>query len=136
MRQYQVPQFIDIEDKIIGPLTLRQFLYLATAGAIGLISYYILNFFVFILITAPVAMLALALAFFKVNGVPFPKVMSNMIAYITKPHLYIWKQRPPEKKKSTLLAPTAINIPKVPTLTESKLQDLAWSLDIKEQVEN
>lgn len=135
MRQYQVPQFIDIEDKIIGPLTIKQFLYLAAAGAFALISYYTLNFFVFIILTMPVAVLALALAFFKVSGVPFPKVMVNMIGYLFKPHLYIWKQRPPEKKKTTD-APTPANIPKVPVLTESKLQDLAWSLDIKEKLED
>ena len=135
MRQYQVPQFIDIEDKIIGPFTIKQFLYLAAAGAFALVCYYTLNFFVFIIITMPVAVLALALAFFKVNGIPFPRVMMHMIGYLSKPHLYIWKQRPPEKKKvAEVNAPT--NISKVPVLTESKLQDLAWSLDIKENLED
>ncbi len=136
MRQYQVPQFIDIEDKIIGPLTIRQFVYLVGGGAIVVMAYYTLNFFFFILVAAPVAMLALALAFYTVNGIPFRKVLFNAITYFTKPHLYIWKQRRPEKKKiSPQPEKKEISLLKTPTLSESKLQDLAWSLDIKEKLE-
>ncbi|KKW21844.1 MAG: hypothetical protein UY75_C0027G0006 [Parcubacteria group bacterium GW2011_GWC2_52_8c] len=136
MRQYQVPQFIDIEDKIIGPLTIRQFIYLVGGGAIAVMAFYTLNFFFFILVATPVALLALALAFYTVNGIPFRKVLFNAIAYFTKPHLYIWKQRRPETKKA-LPQPEKkeISLLKTPTLSESKLQDLAWSLDIKEKLE-
>jgi len=39
--QYQVPQFIEVEDRIIGPLTLKQFLYLAFAGAILFVLWFL-----------------------------------------------------------------------------------------------
>ena len=82
------------------------------------------------------ALLSLALAFYTVNGIPFYKVLFNAVLYFTKPHLYIWKQRRPETKK-VLPQPEKkeLTLLKTPTLSESKLQDLAWSLDIKERLE-
>lgn len=135
MRQYQVPQFIDIEDKIIGPLTIRQFIYLVGGGAVVVLFYYTLNFFFFILAAIPVGLLASALAFYTVDGIPFRKVILNAIGYFIKPHLYIWKQLPPEKKKAAAPQPKAgTTLLKTPVLSESKLQDLAWSLDVKEKL--
>lgn len=133
MRQYQVPQFIDIEDKIIGPLTLKQFVYLAAGGGAIVAAFYLLPFILFIAAAVPIAGLSLGLAFLKINGVPFPKVLASMIEYLMKPHLYLWKQLPPEAKKEAapLSEPEAAMT--VPKLTESKLQDLSWSLDIKEK---
>lgn len=132
MRQYQVPQFIDIEDKIIGPLTIKQFIYLASGGGAIVASFYLLPFILFIAAAVPIAALSLGLAFLKINGIPFPKVLASMIGYLMKPHLYLWKQLPPEVKKAASgPADKPETIMKVPKLTESKLQDLSWSLDIK-----
>jgi len=72
--QYKIPQNIDIEDKIFGPLTLKQFLY-AMGG--GIIVYILFNIFgqsdfgMFIIISLPIAILTLALIFVKVNERPF-----------------------------------------------------------------
>ena len=136
MRQFQVPQFIDVEDKIIGPLTLKQFLYLAAGGALITIAralFLPLIFYPFALVCFT---LALALAFYKVNGIPFAKVLLSALSYFSKPHLYIWKQEEMKEKRS----PTAITNRenqqlKIPNVAESKLDDLAWSLDIKEKLQ-
>ncbi|MBI3627411.1 MAG: PrgI family protein [Candidatus Sungbacteria bacterium] len=133
MRQYQVPQFIDIEDKIIGPLTLKQFMYLAVGAGLLVIFYYLFNFYIFIVLAVPIGLFSLALAFFKLNNVPFPKVVMNAIGFYTHPHLYLWKQQPAKKEGPTATPKTPLS--KIPKLTESKLQDLAWSLDIKENLE-
>lgn len=133
MRQYQVPQFIDIEDRIIGPLTLKQFLYLVGGAGVVTASFYALPVILFILIAIPAAAFSVSMAFVKINGIPFPKVVANFLNYSTKPHLYIWKQLPPEKKAAAVKDKESFE--KVPTLTESKLQDLAWSLDIKDKIE-
>ena len=136
MRQYQVPQFIDIEDRIVGPLTLKQFLYLVGGGGIVAFSIYTLPIIISILIALPISALSLSLAFVKINGIPFPKVLGSYVNYLTKPHLYIWKQLP-EKATAKRAMSSAPEEPlsKVPTLTESKLQDLAWSLDIKDKTD-
>jgi hypothetical protein len=92
MKQFQVPQFIDIEDKIIGPLTLKQFLYLLGGGAVVIVARALFVPFLFYIISAFVLGLSLALAFYKVNGIPFPKIIAAALSYFSKPRLYIWKQ--------------------------------------------
>lgn len=133
MKQFQVPQFIDIEDKIIGPLTLRQFLYLLGGGAIVVVARALFVPFLFYIISFFVLGLSFALAFYKVNGIPFPKIIAAALSYLSRPRLYIWKQEElPSKKPSVVSAASTAPAPKA---TESKLEDLAWSLDIKEKIE-
>ena len=134
MQQFQVPQYINIEDRIIGPLTLKQFLYLAGGAAIVLIAWFFLNAFLFVLAVVPVAILSGAMAFLKINGLPFSTVLINGISFYMKPRLYIWK-RAPIKKITAPKPGEAGEVPlKTPSLTESKLSDLSWSLDIKEKL--
>ena len=137
MQQFQVPQFIEVEDKIFGPLTTKQFFYLLGGGGISfLVWFFIENRILSIIIASPFVGLAAALAFMKVNGRPFIDVLSNSITYITKPRLYLW-QKSKEMHLPTAAGAigstvrTGLIIPKV---TQSKLNDLAWSLDIMKNV--
>lgn len=132
MRQFSVPQFIEVEDKIFGPLTLKQFIYVLGGVAALFIMYVFLPFFLVILLGLPVAGLAAALAFYKVNDQPFIKVMASAIGYYSKSRLYIWKkiEKPRRAEAERLEQPKLV----VPKITESKLKDLAWSLDVKEKI--
>ena len=69
--QFQVPQFIEVEDRIFGPLTFRQFIFIAGGAGMCYVFWRILP----LLISAPlilaVAALALSLAFMEYNGRPF-----------------------------------------------------------------
>ena len=90
--QFNVPQFIEIKDKIIGPLTMRQFLYiLAGVAALGGLWFFI-ELWLFIIITIPIAIFCLMLAFYKFNGRPFIYFVGSMINYLIKPKLYLWKR--------------------------------------------
>ena len=133
MRQFSVPQFIEVEDKIFGPLTLKQFIYLLGGVAAVFLMYVFLPFFLAVLFGLPVAAFAAALAFYKVNNQPFINVAANAVSYYAKSKLYIWKktERKPEEIKRALPAEQKMVLPKI---TESKLRDLAWSLDVKEKV--
>ncbi|OGZ33779.1 MAG: hypothetical protein A2174_02060 [Candidatus Portnoybacteria bacterium RBG_13_41_18] len=92
--QFNVPQFLDIEDKIIGPLTLKQFGYLLAGGFVGFILYELIpNFSLFLLFCLPVALLAIALAFVKINGRPFIHIFTAFVNYLIKPKLYIWRKK-------------------------------------------
>lgn len=130
---FQVPQFIEVEDKIFGPLTFKQFVYLAGgAGAVFMI-YAFLPFYLSIWLMIPLAVLALALAFYKVNNRPFVHLLESAFRYLLAAKLYLWKRR--EKT----VQPTEIALGrerpvKIPKLSESKLRDLAWSLDVKENI--
>src|SRR3989344_8880505 len=88
----QVPQFIDIEDKIVGPLTLKQFGYLAGGAVIIGIFYTVFQFWVVVLFGLPIAALSVALAFFKINGRPFVYYLTAFLGFGLKQHIYTWKK--------------------------------------------
>lgn len=132
--EYQVPQFIEVEDKIFGPLTIRQFVYLA--GGAGIIAMLALSlpFILTLILGAPVAGLALALAFYKVNGKPFIEILESGITYFLGGRLYLWK-----KEKEPIqpdIAPQAPAAPIKAPLSRRKLEELAWSLDVRDTNQN
>lgn len=97
--RFQVPQFIEIEDKIFGPLTFKQFVYVAGgSGIIAILFFFLPTFFAFIL-AIPVGIFAGALAFYKINNRPFIIMVEAAIKLFFKNKLYIWKK----KRKSGLL---------------------------------
>ncbi|MFA6340882.1 MAG: PrgI family protein [Candidatus Paceibacterota bacterium] len=134
--QFQVPQFIEVEDKIFGPLTLKQFVYLAGGLGASIVLYIYLPFkIIAIVIAIPIIAFALALTFYKINGKPFIDTVESAFYYYFGDKLYIWKkaEKKPEAKLSDQLQ-KAKNMISVPKMSESKLKDLTWSLDIKESL--
>ena len=130
--EYQVPQFIEVEDKIIGPLTLRQFIYIAGAGGLCVIFFAYFNFFFAVLFSLPVAGFGAALAFYKVNGKPFIEMLEAAFNYTAGAKLLIWKQATPVVKNETPVQPDATPTPiRNARLTRGKLSELAWSLDVR-----
>lgn len=130
---YQVPQFIEIEDKIFGPLTLKQFIYVAGGGGLCLIFFSLLPIYLTIILSIPVLVLSAGLAFYQVNGRPMIIAIEHGFGYLLRYKLYLWKPRgadPEQVVKKTLPTATAGLVPK---LSESKLKDLAWSLNIKDR---
>ena len=79
--RFQVPQFIEVEDKIFGPLTFKQFIY--TGGGVGVcvILFILLPKFLAILLSLPVLLFGAGLAFYKVNGKPFVAVVEAFVKY-------------------------------------------------------
>ena len=132
--RFQVPQFIEVEDKIFGPLTLKQFIYIAGAGGATVLLWTILPRFMAILIAGPIIVLALALAFYKINNRPFINVVQSAFSYLMSNRLYVWKQTEKKRKDPIKEASKKQNLLNVPNLSESKLKDLSWSLDIKESI--
>ncbi len=134
--RFQVPQFIEVEDKIIGPFTLKQFIYLAGTAGIIIVLYNVLPRFLALLLILPIGALGLALAFWKINNKPFIEILEAAFKYLLSGKLYIWKKEEKEKivikdARQTEKMPDEF----VPRLTSSKLKDLTWKLDVKEQGE-
>jgi hypothetical protein len=130
--RYQVPQFIEIEDKILGPLTFKQFIYLA--GGLGLSAVlfrFIPSNVMALIVASPIVLLSLALAFYKVHNRPFILVLEAGVKYFFSRKLYIWKRRA-HTKKSGVEDSGVKETPYLPKLSGSKLKDLTWALDIKE----
>ncbi len=89
--QFQVPQFIDTEDKVVGPFSLRQFLYIGAGGLISAVFYFFVQTWLFIIAALVIMGVAVAIAFVKVNGRPFVKILSSAFDFYWKPQSYIWK---------------------------------------------
>lgn len=135
MKQFQVPQFITVEDQVIGPLTIKQSLYLLGGIVIIFIAHYIFVPILFWPIAIAVAVVAGLLAFLKINDIPLPKIVKNGFWYTMRPHVYIWKKEDVGNKASKKIINAAeVTVSQTPKLSESKLSDLAWSLNIKEKM--
>lgn len=133
--QFHVPQFIDVEDKIFGPFTAKQFVYIGGSAGFILILYSFLPLLVTLLLGAPVVALGAALAFYKINNRPFINILESAFNYIRRDRTYVWKKEDKKivAKKDSAGEDEDINL-YVPKLADSKLKDLAWSLDIQETV--
>jgi small-conductance mechanosensitive channel len=93
MNQFTVPQFIDVEDKIFGPITVRQFLILIVAGLILFMVFRFADTALFVLCSIVIGGFALVLAFVKINGQAFHYFLLNVVQTIRKPKLRIWDKR-------------------------------------------
>jgi hypothetical protein len=90
--RFEVPQFIEIEDKIFGPLTWRQFLYLGGGLGMAVVLFLRLPFLLFVIFGVPLAMLAGALAFYPVNNRPFSYFLESLVNYFSGRKLYLWRK--------------------------------------------
>jgi|ERR1035437_1251280 hypothetical protein len=127
--RFQVPQYIEVEDKLFGSLTFKQFVYLAGAGGVTVAAFSFLPKIIAFFVAAPVMVLGLALAFYKVNNRPFILILESFVKYFFKEKLYIWRK---DDKKVIKGAGTDAENPMVyvPRLSNSKLKDMAWTLDV------
>lgn len=100
-RQREVPQFINIEDKIAFQLTAKQLGWVALGAFFSFLAWVMFENTYFIIITVVIFFLVLALLFLKPYGQSLPVFLQNAFIYIFKPKVYIWKrgfQDNPEKQ--------------------------------------
>lgn len=91
--QFVVPQFIDVEDKIIGPITTRQFVLMLIPLLLGALFWKIFAFTFFLILTVPMVIVFGLLAFFKVNGMPLHFFLLNLIQSLRRPQLRVWDKK-------------------------------------------
>ena len=134
--EFQVPQFIEVEDKIFGPLTILQFVYVAGGFGFALVMWLTLPLWAAILIGGPIAALGAGLAFVKVNDRPLMVTLEAAFDYFFRAKLYIWKKakKPTAAVQDLTLPGESRDDPAkyVPAATGSKIKDLSWCLDVKE----
>lgn len=128
--RFEVPQFINIEDKIFGPFTFKQALYLVGGGGIIFLIYRILPNFVAIILALPIAAFALALVFYRPYGRPFIELVEAYLIYAFTQKFYLWRKKE-QNTKISLTERKQAPFPKTGDGEQKqKLSDLAWSLDI------
>lgn len=134
MQQFTVPQFIDVEDKIIGPITSRQFVILLAAFMLIAINYRLLDFSGFLVVSIVEFILAIVFAFVKVNGRPVHFFTLNLVQNFRRAGLRIWRngvsspeaaERGLENSQRSLEALPAAPAP----YQSSRLQELSLIVD-------
>ena len=133
--QFKVPQFLEVEDKIFGPFTFKEFVYLAGGAGMCFVVYKLLGLIWGIIPILAIAGFAAMLTFYRPNNKPFINMLEAGFKYFLQSKLYIWKKRQnkikfaesrnlAEKEKENVMSEYG------PRLSGNKLRDLAWSLDV------
>ncbi|MEK7125737.1 MAG: PrgI family protein [Patescibacteria group bacterium] len=121
MPQFVVPQFIDVEDKIIGPITTRQFIMGVIVLLFLFLAYRFADTALFALEAIFLFGFYVLMAFVKVNGRPFYYFILNMIRSFKRPSLRLWSRE--ATNWHTVPAGDIINAPAAPALMRKKLVD-------------
>ena len=133
--QFRVPQFIDMEDKVFGPFTLKQFGYLVGAGGLSFIIWTIVPIkFIAVLLIAPVVALFLSLAFVKFNNRSFGEILQSAFNYYTGARIFTWEQ-PTLGKNQTSVDKVVADTQKeiiIQKTNRDKIHDIALGLDVYE----
>lgn len=129
MEQFVVPQFIDVEDKIIGPVTTRQFAILMIDALIMFLVYKFI--YIWYALAADIVLLSmgLVLAFVRINGQPFHYFLLNFVQTLRRPSIRVWNK---ELTDAEIIALAKVEIPPPPppkvykeAPTTSRLSQLA-----------
>ncbi|MFA5087014.1 MAG: hypothetical protein WC470_01780 [Candidatus Paceibacterota bacterium] len=124
---FRVPQFIEHDPKILGPLTMSQTLFIGAAVGACFLLYFSLgvsNFFMYIIACGVLLSVALALAFIKIEGFDLSTVGKNLANFSLNSKLYIWKRKE---------SPVFLTMSKEKPLREKKIDEKASGLKMKQQ---
>lgn len=129
--QFLVPQFIDVEDKIFGPLSVRQFIILIAAAGALFFCFRLADIGLFIIEAMIIMLTTIAFAFIRVNGRPFHQFLINLIRMIRRPQLRVWHREvmADELQLPRVIAPPKQDTKRKPTLTASRLAELSLVVD-------
>lgn len=137
--RYAVPQFIDVESKIIGPIAVRQFVMIAIAAVLIFFFFKYADFSMFIFAAAIIVIFTAVFAFVKINGRPFHYFVLSILESVRTPHLRVWQKEIHEqlKDKSRVLGTSDrqsgqinyVRIAKQKEKTRSHLSDLSLLVD-------
>ncbi len=133
MQKFVVPQFINVENKVIGPITVRQFLIFVGAAVIMAILYALLLFTYFVIFGAIIVAIAAVFAFAKVNGAQFHFFFLSIIQTLKKPKTRVWNNRAlaVELKTVTSIKSDDGPPPRKQLYRRSRLADLSLVVDTK-----
>lgn len=127
---FSVPQFIDIEDKIAGPFTWKQLLWMIGMGAALLVSFKLFDAALFFIVAIPIVLVFVAFAFYKPNGFPLTTYIYYAILFVFRPKIAVWERptrfqqmaKAPEKKEEAVT-------PQDKQINHEKLAELARIMD-------
>ena len=91
MAQYKVPQDVEADDKLLGPFTFRQFVYLLIAGGLIALAVGLFQLFPLLaIIPVPFILLLGALALPLKKDQPMETYLVALVSYYLKPRIRRW----------------------------------------------
>jgi len=129
---FNVPQFINKEDKLVGPLTAKQLGWMLGGGAVLLVLWNLLDFPAFIIASIPVSLATLAFAFYQPYNQPLIVFLINTVMFVIRPRIYLWRRVPDQliKKKMPKLEKANEKIQKE-KLKKEKIKEISELLSQK-----
>lgn len=92
MSMYKVPQDVEADDKLVGPFTFRQLIYLGIVAALGYVTWVIGQIFLpLVLIPLPFILLFGAIALPLRKDQPMETYITALITFYLKPRRRIWE---------------------------------------------
>jgi len=88
--RFKIPQNIDMQDRILGPLTLVQFVYAVVGGGLCYTIYMKVPSPLNIVIVLPIIVFIICLDFVKINEQPFLHFFISGLQYISAPKQRFW----------------------------------------------
>jgi len=129
MQQFAVPQFIDTEPKVLGPVTVRQFVMFLIAGLFIFIEYKLADFGLFLVEAIITAGITVLFAVVKINGRPFHFFLLNVIRTSTRPALRLWQHAELSVRPEEMPTPKTVSVLSPRKVTEERLSHLALVVD-------
>lgn len=130
MQQFQVPQFIEHEARLIGPLTVKQSAVLGLLGAILFVLWFLVEKWLFFLLALPFSFIALLIAFMRINGRPVLDFFLGFLSFFISPQLFIWQKRElAQTSKRSKRGQVEIFTGPSSETTKQKILELAKELD-------
>lgn len=91
MATYKVPQDVEADDKLIGPFSFRQFIYLIIVALAGAAAWGLAQLFIgLVIIPLPIILLFGALALPLRKDQPMEIYLAAIVSYYLKPHKRLW----------------------------------------------
>ncbi|HEX7259513.1 MAG TPA: PrgI family protein [Candidatus Saccharimonadia bacterium] len=96
MGTYKVPQNVEAEDKILGPLSMKQFIYALIGLGYGLLTFAILKsvILLWILVGLPPALALLALGLYQRQDQSMETYLISIAQFIGRPKSRVWQKEP------------------------------------------
>jgi len=124
---FNVPQFIDVEDKVAGPLTAKQIFWMVGMGAVLFIIWTFFDTATFFVLAVPIIIIFALFAFYRPYNQSLLSFSISSAMFFFRPKLYTWdrpsvvKQPPikPKEEKTTLETPKPLSIEDIRALAKS-----------------
>jgi len=122
MAVYKVPQDVEADDKLIGPFSFRQFIYLIIVVGAGFLGWIFAQIFLpLVIVVLPVIVLFGALALPLRKDQPMETYLAAIISFYLKPRRRLWN---PDGSQALveITAPTIVEVKRTKDLSEDEAE--------------